>query len=92
MRKNYNYNTTSRIAAALHWQTLILDTVDKEVPADVSLEKDVPADVTLANFDHAADANVVNIERKTTSKVVHKPRLADLEIPNTLRTEIKHFL
>ena len=86
-------NATSRVAAALHWETVSLDIVDKkDVPADVSLDKEVPADPTLVNFDHAADANVVNIEEKTTSKVAYKPRLDDLEIPNTLRTEIRRFL
>ena len=59
---------------------------------DLSLDKEVPADPTLVNFDHAADANVVNFEEKTTSKVAYKPRLGDLEIPNTLRTEIRRFL
>ena len=43
---------------------------------------------TTVNKEFADEANVEN----TTTKVAYKPRLGDLEIPNTVQPEITQFI
>ena len=73
----------SRVATAIHWETVKY--WDKEVA-----EKDREnRDLSLSSLSKevADDANVVD-----SSKVAYEPRLGDLEIPNTLKSEIKRYL
>ena len=66
----------NRVATAIHWETV---SRVKEV-ADVCKE-----DSENKNKEAADDA-------KNSPKVAYQPRLGDLEIPNTLKSEIERFL
>ena len=77
----------SRVATAIHWETVKY--WDKEV-AEICKDKENKQDklsLSSLSLEVADDANVVD-----SSKVAYEPRLGDLEIPNTLKSEIKRFL
>ena len=48
--------------------------------------------VSVEKKEFAEDVNLANVEDNTSTKVAYKPRLGDLDIPNTLQSEIKRFL
>ena len=58
----------SRVATALHWETVGLDQVGGKLCQDKDQQEN------------------------KEDKVVYQPKLGDLEIPNTLKSEIKRFL
>ena len=79
----------SRVATAIHWETVKY--WDKEV-AEICKDKEKEnkqdkLSLSSLSLEVADDANVVD-----SSKVAYEPRLGDLEIPNTLKSEIKRFL
>ena len=74
----------SRVATAIHWETVKY--WDKEV-AEICKDKQDKLSLSSLSLEVADDANVVD-----SSKVAYEPRLGDLEIPNTLKSEIKRFL
>ena len=78
----------SRVATAIHWETVKY--WDKEVADKENKDKENKQDklsLSSLSLEVADDANVVD-----SSKVAYEPRLGDLEIPNTLKSEIKRFL
>ena len=76
----------SRVATAIHWETV---SQDKEV-ADVCTDKNNKEDKLSSSslsLEVADDSKVAD-----SSNVAYEPRLGDLEIPRTLKSEIKRFL
>ena len=67
----------SRVATAIHWETVKY--WDKEVA-------ELCKDMSLSSL------SLSNEVADDSSEVAYEPRLGDLEIPNTLKSEIKRFL
>ena len=76
----------SRVATAIHWETVSRDKEVAEVCKDKNNKED-KLSLSYLSLEVADDSKVAD-----SSNVAYEARLGDLEIPRTLKSEIKRFL